>query len=882
MFRFICIHLLLLGISVGLFAQEGESLSEDTSNTFALIVGVSKYESPDITPLNFAHIDAQKFADYLHSPAGGHVPAENIRLLVNEEAKFGEFAKELTWLIKTAGEGDRAIIFFSGHAMVENEVLKKGYLQLHNSNNNLFSNNAFAFDDLNRAVAMLNSKDSEQGGGAEVILIFDACRSGTIREEAAALQIRDGFDNTIRLLSCQPDQDSEEGKQWGGGRGAFSYHLIEGLVGKADQNKDTEVTLLELMTYLTTTVPKEVKDPQVPVIEAMDASKLMEAIAFVDPETLAQLNEKHEFKEPVMSRSKKKGTFDVIQRADALVRQWYAKFEARLDEEKLFRPEEDCAEFYYNQLMQQNELESLHSFLTANYAAVLQDATVTIYKKLADADSLQQARIFKEDTLFLTYPRYLNRAIELLGSDHYMHQTLTARKDFFEGLIRQIKYQEDGKREEDLQAAIKSQTRAIGIQRDNAHAYSELGKLHSLIMEYEIAIEYLDIAIELSPEFAFAYAARGEVFYKTGAWEKAKADFEKVLELVPDDMEYRSVVFVNLALVGIRMEQPEASRQWLYRAMEYIDEVGVEYQLFLKMMEAEVYVLMAGRDKISRQYVFSTYQDTSLAALAIPAYQKMIELGECGIADRMIETMVRLRRPANQVESVFNDLFPSCSDEEARTDALFYLAGFFYEDKEKGLNYFDQLFHQASGMEDAETLVRFIMTNTSASNSSLIPYWKYFLETDPNMPWKDGHQDPSVKTLEDALDKRFRGKSYIDPLIPVIYQYYPENKYPFNAARQVFYTRKEWKKEAKKNPRFSIDYRINWWQQMIGARPEVAVHYFQLATILYEWERYEEAETYARKYYALEKEDEEGILLLRKILKKNGKKEEVKSLDISN
>ncbi|MBK7305024.1 MAG: hypothetical protein IPI90_17740 [Saprospiraceae bacterium] len=47
-----------------------------------------------------------------------------------------------------------------------------------------------------------------------------------------------------KILSCQPNEFSLEGEQWGGGRGVFSYHLVDGLFGLADRNNDGLITLV--------------------------------------------------------------------------------------------------------------------------------------------------------------------------------------------------------------------------------------------------------------------------------------------------------------------------------------------------------------------------------------------------------------------------------------------------------------------------------------------------------------------------------------------------------------------------------------------------------------------------------------------------------------
>lgn len=57
------------------------------------------------------------------------------------------------------------------------------------------------------------------------------------------------FANEAKILSCQPGEVSIEGEQWGGGRGVFSFHLVEGLYGMADQDLDFKVSLFELEPF---------------------------------------------------------------------------------------------------------------------------------------------------------------------------------------------------------------------------------------------------------------------------------------------------------------------------------------------------------------------------------------------------------------------------------------------------------------------------------------------------------------------------------------------------------------------------------------------------------------------------------------------------------
>src|SRR5690606_30940587 len=92
--------------------------------------------------------------------------------------------------------------------------------------------------------------------GVEVVLITDACRAGKLAGDdfdgnhIVAKTLAESFGKEIKMLSCKQDELSQEGPQWGGGRGAFSFYLVEGLMGLADQGQDGEVSVREIRNYL--------------------------------------------------------------------------------------------------------------------------------------------------------------------------------------------------------------------------------------------------------------------------------------------------------------------------------------------------------------------------------------------------------------------------------------------------------------------------------------------------------------------------------------------------------------------------------------------------------------------------------------------------------
>ncbi|HME09266.1 MAG TPA: tetratricopeptide repeat protein, partial [Bryobacteraceae bacterium] len=66
------------------------------------------------------------------------------------------------------------------------------------------------------------------------------------------------------LLASGPKEFSVEGPQFGGGHGAFTYHVMKGLMGAADRNKDGVITIRELIRYVTDAVADATDDKQHP------------------------------------------------------------------------------------------------------------------------------------------------------------------------------------------------------------------------------------------------------------------------------------------------------------------------------------------------------------------------------------------------------------------------------------------------------------------------------------------------------------------------------------------------------------------------------------------------------------------------------------------
>ncbi|TNE55140.1 MAG: hypothetical protein EP344_13640 [Bacteroidetes bacterium] len=511
--------------------------SNHQTNTYAVVIGISDYQNDRIPDLKYAHKDAEAFANFLRSPAGGGLDQDQLTVLLNEQATGGQMVNALTWLMEVAQEGDNIIIYFSGHGDVETQTkFNFGYLLNWDSPPDTYMVGAFKIADLQAIVATLTEENL-----ARVILITDACRAGKLAgNEIGGAQITTAnlakqFSNEIKLLSCQPDEYSIEGAQWGGGRGAFSYHLVNGLYGMADADQDNSVTLQELGRYLQDQVSKEVApENQMPMFMGNNRTQL----SAVDTSLLRDIRQSTESQIRIFSSIDTKGMEeDVLTTVDSATRALYAQFKHALSEKRFLFPENDCAEAYYLQLIQESRMARLFSRMRRNYAAALQD----------DAQQLINARLESKDIAcfifidyaretiakILHYPAYLKRAATLLGPDHYMYPTLMAYSLYFEGYIIEQYIRIDPSKYNE-QAILEKYTTALKYNPDNPLVLLHLGWLYggSKLGRSDLAEEYFNKVLTENPKWAFAFEEYGRYLYEdAGAFEKSKIALDKAYQL---------------------------------------------------------------------------------------------------------------------------------------------------------------------------------------------------------------------------------------------------------------------------------------------------------------------------------------------------------------
>ena len=559
LFFFLTFHL------IGPFPKK--LLAQNT--TRAVIIGISDYQDDKITDLQYSHKDAEAFADFLKSKAGGEVPDANIMMLTNEDASAAQIFRVLDWLIDESKEKDQVIIYFSGHGDVETKTIRqRGYLLAHDTPFNNYRVGAIGLDDLNDILSTLS-----QNNKSKITLITDACHSGNLAgksingTQATATALASQFANEIKIMSCQANEISLEGKQWGGGRGLFSYHFIQGLAGMADHDDNLQVSLKEIGRYLEDQVTEEASpDRQTPMIVGDRNARL----SFVDEELLAQLKDQRKTSlDGTMASRKPKSNF--LETIDTFHLEMYQAFERALSE-KYFLPSDwktnrvlgQSASELYDNLVQIPALISLQNTMKGNFAAALQDETQQAIISYLNTDPIEMDKRRKDfGAAYLSEPAYLAKAASLLGSDHYLYEKILSKQYYFEGLMFRLAA------ERDQQVALFDSAFAkvqLALQYDDqaAYIYNEIGLIKWRKDNSSDALLFFDTAMAKTPTWLLPPSNKMVFYMRNRQFEKADSMGQIVLSIDSNYYQAYDVLAQNFDL----RKQTSKAKEMYHKALE--------------------------------------------------------------------------------------------------------------------------------------------------------------------------------------------------------------------------------------------------------------------------------------------------------------------------
>jgi tetratricopeptide (TPR) repeat protein len=520
--------------------------SPSGGNTYAVLIGISKYKSPELT-LQFAERDATVFDQLLLSPRGGAIPPENILLLANEHATTAAVRNAFqNFLKQKATKADTVILMIAGHGTVEQPGSKKGFILTYDSDPQDLNSTALPMAELQ---SLFEEQVNKVG---RVILFIDVCRSGTIGTikntniNGDVQHLGEVEGDLFGLMASRPRELSLEGPQFGGGHGLFSYYVLKGLEGDADANKDGKVDVSELIKYVTDQVssasdnkqhPREfgtydnsmkLSDSTKPGIEVTHFPRLIDSRSG-QPLVLAS----YEPQLPASPETEQAiATFRSAIGQGHVLREQTGNAFAALDRLKALLASDRYKDF-------ENQLR-----------VTLEDQAQEVLLRYLTGDEVPQT---EED--FSTGAKFMDAALLLTPESLY----LRAHESFFAGraLLFEKKFAD----------AARLLETAVRIDPTAAYAYNALGiayleqaqydkaipafrdaanraqhwsyPLHNLALaymeagNYEPAIRSYQEAIRLAPRFAYLPYNLGFVYQRIGRKKEAEVSYRRAIALAP-------------------------------------------------------------------------------------------------------------------------------------------------------------------------------------------------------------------------------------------------------------------------------------------------------------------------------------------------------------
>jgi formylglycine-generating enzyme required for sulfatase activity len=228
---------------------------ETAGRKLAFLVGITKYNHQDLKDLEFPERDVADLGTVLEGDGFQVVSltAEGGQQDSALKPVADNIRRQLKELLRGATKHDLVLVGLAGHglqplgsdesyfcAMDSNPTIKEGKLL-----------EPATLVGIGEVLALL--RDS---GIGDKLLLVDACRNDpSVRGNSGVDRVNIALPaQTGVLMGCSPGEFSFESKSFGGGHGAFFFHVVEGLKGAA-ADEDGDITWDSLQSYVRKRVP---------------------------------------------------------------------------------------------------------------------------------------------------------------------------------------------------------------------------------------------------------------------------------------------------------------------------------------------------------------------------------------------------------------------------------------------------------------------------------------------------------------------------------------------------------------------------------------------------------------------------------------------------
>lgn len=241
--------------------------NQEQGKRLAIVVGINKYEDvTEIPELFGAENDAKEIHKRLTTL--GEFEVFPNHFLLGKNATYKAILKAISDIFRQAVDCSLVIFYFSGHGLIDEN--NDGYIAPYDMDSSDPFVCGIKMDDLREVIYRAKNKES-------VLLILDCCYAGIAtkgRKSIPDIESRDSYENNLKRLSEPPLVSSGKGKiilasseanapsrekencmhykDVGGPHthGTFTYHLIEGLDGKAADKETGIINIETLQKYV--------------------------------------------------------------------------------------------------------------------------------------------------------------------------------------------------------------------------------------------------------------------------------------------------------------------------------------------------------------------------------------------------------------------------------------------------------------------------------------------------------------------------------------------------------------------------------------------------------------------------------------------------------
>ena len=522
--------------------------------TYALLIGISQYQNAQIRPLRYAHEDALLMEQLLKSPRGGELAPEDITVLVNEAATTAAIKTAFETILKRATPKDTVILLMASHGTVvesSNARLRGAYIVTYDSDPEDLAATALPMPAVQRFIR------DELGRTARVIAFVDACRSGTIGTipDRAKLKINAQLDALTQtdtqlflFTASRPGEVSFEGRQYGGGHGAFSFFLLEALNGAADFDQDGQVTVNEMTTYVQQKVAEATVDKQHPreggtldtTVRIANARQPGIALPGYVPGAVNEPGAQFGVARGLETHSRDLAVrvLNIRQAVD---------FDEALRAGRILPDDPANAFTAFRQLKLARKLTREQVLAQENrLRTALEERNQQTLLDYLKGDQQPATR-----RQFIDAARTINAAIQINGETPY----LLSRLQFCEGRVAIL--------DKDYATARRSLEAALRLDSGASYIYNALGTAYLEQAEFDLARKAFDEAIRRAPQWAYPRHNRALLQMQQGDLEAAAVTYDEAIRLAP---QYAYLPY-NQGLIYQKLNQPQLAAQRFREAM---------------------------------------------------------------------------------------------------------------------------------------------------------------------------------------------------------------------------------------------------------------------------------------------------------------------------